>query len=157
MELVKYVSEINEEHRKCRDSMQAGLEHALRVGELLSEVKGNLKHGEFIPWVENNCEFSTRTAQTYMRVFKELPKLGNTQRVALLSLRSAVEQLTEPKETFSYENLDKEFLVAMEKISIGIEAIEKGWDKDPGGARGMLKYFRGNINVLIERIDEIKE
>jgi hypothetical protein len=42
---------------------------AFEIGKRLAAVKEALDHGEFGEWVEQNCPFSTRTAQKYMMVF----------------------------------------------------------------------------------------
>lgn len=33
-------------------------------------MKQKLAHGEFMPWVSNNCSFKRQTAQDYMKVAK---------------------------------------------------------------------------------------
>ena len=59
---------INEEHEAFQDAMRAGLQHALRAGEFLIEAKSGLPHGDWQPWVLENCVFSDRTARAYMRL-----------------------------------------------------------------------------------------
>ena len=84
---------INTEHEACRVSMQKGLEHALKAGTLLLEAKVGLPHGEWLPWLGQNCpDISERTAQNYMRLARQLPKLEpeKAQRVADLSYRDAI-------------------------------------------------------------------
>jgi hypothetical protein len=39
----------------------------MELGDLLLEVKQLVGHGRFTPWVANNCAFSLRSAQDYMR------------------------------------------------------------------------------------------
>jgi len=43
---------------------------AAELGQLLIDKKEELKHGEFKPWVEDNCDFSYRQAAKYMQVSK---------------------------------------------------------------------------------------
>jgi hypothetical protein len=83
---------IDAEHRECERSLKAGLEHALKAGQLLLEAKGAIGHGGWIAWLKKNCQVSDRLAQKYMRVARELPKLdaANTPRVADLSFREAL-------------------------------------------------------------------
>lgn len=90
-------SEISAAHMECERSLKAGLENAARVGELLAVAKEAIPHGQWETWVGENCEFSLRTAQTYMRVNRELPAVSKAQRSALLSIKSAIEVLAEPK------------------------------------------------------------
>jgi ABC-type sulfate/molybdate transport systems ATPase subunit len=63
-------AEINTEHGKFRSAFKATYQHALKVGFLLSEAKAEVGHGNWLPWVAENCAFSMRTAQTYMRIAK---------------------------------------------------------------------------------------
>ena len=43
----------------------------IEIGRRLAEVKKELKHGEWLPWLEKETEFSERTAQRYMKVYEE--------------------------------------------------------------------------------------
>ena len=83
---------INEAHRRCEEAMTTGLQHALEVGQLLVKAKNQCEHGDWKPWVRENCKFSLRTAQAYMRVERKFRYClaGKAQRVALLSLREAL-------------------------------------------------------------------
>ena len=89
---------INEEHEACQVAMRSAVEHAVRAGELLIEAKAGLAHGQWLPWLEGHCGVSERTAQAYMRLARELPKLEpeDAQRVADLPLREALKELAEP-------------------------------------------------------------
>ena len=87
---------IREEHRQFFESMNRGLEHALAAGQLLIAAKEQIKHGEWLGWLEEHCEIDERLAQKYMRVAREMPKLAekqpaNTPRVADLSFRQALD------------------------------------------------------------------
>lgn len=95
--LTKLATEINAEHQKCLGSLQTGLSHAVKVGELLMQAKALCRHGAWEPWVSENFDASLRTAQAYMRVAKRLPDLKpKAQRAALLTLREALTELAEP-------------------------------------------------------------
>ena len=76
---------INNEHFLYESAIKKGLAHAMRAGELLVEVKASLEHGEFSEWVLNNCEFSLRTAQNYMRFYINRGELAKAQETALLT------------------------------------------------------------------------
>ena len=43
----------------------------IEIGRRLNEAKELLKHGEWLPWLEKETEFSERQAQRYMKVFNE--------------------------------------------------------------------------------------
>ena len=57
------IDEIAKLHDEIYGAFKTTLEKAIRIGELLTEQKQNLKHGEFTSWVENNLPFTERTAQ----------------------------------------------------------------------------------------------
>lgn len=50
-----------------RNAVQS-VELAIDIGRHLHEAKKMVKHGEWQQWVDDNCPFSLRTAQQYMRV-----------------------------------------------------------------------------------------
>ncbi len=56
---------------------------ATATGVLLRERKRRLKHGEWLPWVENHFEGSPRTAQVYISMADEA--VPNTQPTAHLT------------------------------------------------------------------------
>jgi len=67
------------------------VQHAINAGERLIEAKATLRHGEWTPWLEQNFEFTDRTARNYMRL------AANRKRVAdLPTVREALAVLAEP-------------------------------------------------------------
>ena len=115
---------INSEHEACHASMQKGLEHALKAGTLLLEVKAGLPHGEWLPWLGKNCpEVKKRTAQAYMRLARELPKFEpeKAQRVAHLSMRDAVKYISQGVKVVA-DLQDQDIDVAFERIEQGDES-----------------------------------
>ena len=93
--LTDLAQEINKEHHLCDESLKAGLEHAMSAGKLLIRAKEQMKHGDWLNWLKENCECSERTAQAYMRVVRLLPTLpeGKAQRVADLSFREVIKEI----------------------------------------------------------------
>lgn len=91
---------INAAHRRCEDAARSAVQYAVEAGELLIQAKDQCKHGEWIPWLEDNCDFSKRTGQLYMRLAEFVPTLpSNAQHVALLPLRDIDKlQRLEPEE-----------------------------------------------------------
>lgn len=81
--------QINAAHHACVRHDKDALQFALTVGRLLKEVKDEtVDHGEFLAWIDKNCEFSVRTAQTYMKLHRYFG--GNPQHAAHLSMRQAL-------------------------------------------------------------------
>src|SRR5262245_29321870 len=98
-DLPELARRINEEHRAAGQALRAGLTHARNAGELLLEAKEKVRHGEWLPWLRDNCEVAERTAQTYMQVARNWPELeSKAQRVADLSFRDGVRLLAQAKE-----------------------------------------------------------
>ncbi len=68
-------------HEKIGNAYRTSLMDAIRIGELLTEQKEVLKHGEFIVWVEGTLSFTKQMAHKYMKVyahredFKSQPRL----------------------------------------------------------------------------------
>lgn len=64
----------------------------LSIGQRLIEAKAMLPHGEWLPWLTEQVEFSERQAQRFMRLAQEwanptaLSDLGATKALALLAL-----------------------------------------------------------------------
>lgn len=74
------------------DAKRAGGEAILTIGRCLIEAKDMLSHGEWRSWLEEQVEFSERSAQRFMRLAREwsnptaLSDLGATKALALLAL-----------------------------------------------------------------------
>ena len=89
---------INAAHDNACASVRAGLDYARQAGDALIEVKQRLTHGAFLPWVAEHTNLGARTAQGYMRLAREWPRLvasEDAQRVADLPLRGALALLAE--------------------------------------------------------------
>ena len=71
---------------------QAGMA-ILEIGKRLAEAKSQLSHGEWLPWLEEKVEFSERSAQQYIRLWKEY---GKSATVADLGVRKALVLLALP-------------------------------------------------------------
>lgn len=96
--LATLAAEILDAHNACLAAMSTALDHAKRAGDLLNSAKGQAKHGEWLPWLAANCpDISARTAQGYMRIAREWPRLqeANTKRASYFSIREALALLTD--------------------------------------------------------------
>ena len=86
------------------DAKRRGGEAILTIGRCLTEAKQTLPHGEWLPWLTEQVEFSPRTAQNFMRLAREW---SNTQALADLGAAKALTLLalpTEEREAFISEN-----------------------------------------------------
>ena len=125
-----------------RISLLCGIE----IGRRLVEAKEMLNHGEWLPWLERETEFSNSSAQRYMKLFDEYgasqqglfgpetnsPTLGNLQiskALALLSVPESdridfAEQVD--AEHISVRELEEKIREREQKI----EELRKGMDNE---------------------------
>jgi hypothetical protein len=80
----KVIDEIRLLHEQFVALSTEGIKKAFRIGELLTEQKALLQHGEWIPWIEQNMPFNRVTAANYMRLFRNKAAL-NVQGVVHLA------------------------------------------------------------------------
>jgi len=83
---------INTEHEAVCKAAMTATQHAIKCGVLLAEAKSGLSHGQWLPWLKENCELSERTTQAYMRLARRYEELDGeeAQRVADLPVRQAM-------------------------------------------------------------------
>lgn len=91
------VGEIIVLHGEIGGLLKTSLKKAIRIGELMTEQKASLKHGEFTPWIKANLPFTDRTARKYMQLY-ENRELLKTENVS--GLTGAYKLLEAPKPTF---------------------------------------------------------
>jgi len=87
--------EIVQLHGEIAGHLKMSLDKAIRIGQLLTEQKNALKHGEFQSWLEANIPFSDRTARNYMRLYRERDRI-KTEIVS--DLKGAYALLAPPSE-----------------------------------------------------------
>ncbi|TGK12817.1 DUF3102 domain-containing protein [Leptospira stimsonii] len=66
----KVAESLNQLHQSILTSGKNMIKFAIEAGELLVKKKGELKHGEFTPWIEENLSFKVRTAQRYVKIYE---------------------------------------------------------------------------------------
>lgn len=71
------VQRIIECHNGIQQSMIDALNYATEAGELLTEQKKRIGHGNFLPWLKANMPFSQKTAWNYMKLYEHQNKLEN--------------------------------------------------------------------------------
>jgi Protein of unknown function (DUF3102) len=88
-------AEIRDEVEQAEADFQSSVQHAVRAGELLIEAKGQVSHGQWLPWLEANFPYSVRSAQGYMRLAENAE---DAQRVAHLGIKGALKQIATQKQ-----------------------------------------------------------
>jgi len=71
------VEEMRTLYLDIKSAMETAYQKALRLGEMLSNVKGILPHGEFGKWIEENMNFKKSMAYKYMTLFERKEELKN--------------------------------------------------------------------------------
>lgn len=90
------LAQINQRHRTIRELASQALDHAKVAGELLLRAKERIPHGGFSQWVSQHCEFSDRTARTYMTIAESWGAISEKRkRFRNLSVRAAVKLVAE--------------------------------------------------------------
>lgn len=80
-------AEINTIKAQARDVV---CRSAIEIGRRLYEAKAIVPHGGWIAWLQENVDYSERTAQNLMRVYVEYGRNTNPQAIADLSYTQAV-------------------------------------------------------------------
>lgn len=89
MERPRTIEDITEE---ILEAKRDGGEAILTIGRCLIEAKEKLRHGEWLPWLNEQVELSERTAQKFMKLAREwsnpntLADLGASKALMLLAL-----------------------------------------------------------------------
>lgn len=86
---------IKAEHLAARAAGETFIEHAIKAGHLLIDAKAKFPHGQWLPWLEANCDISERMSQHYMRLARNIPKLtaSKAKSISDLTLTKALEHL----------------------------------------------------------------
>lgn len=143
----------------------------IEIGRRLVEAKEMLNHGEWLPWLKRETEFSERSAQNYMKVFNtygaaQLGLFGpetNTQTFADLPISKALSLLSLPeseRESFAEEvgaeTLSVRDLEALVKERTAeIEAKARKWEEQAGEYASQINDLQNDVqDALKQRNDE---
>lgn len=148
MELVKDIAaEIIKKHLQLQEQQLGTLELAISIGDMLTDTKLEIGHGQFTPWIQENLPFSIRTAQKYMSVFSKkdlFHKLGADGLNEAYLLISPV----------SEEDKD----VHVHKNPTHSDPDENGMvDVTPDDAHSQTSFrdYWGHLGPMIEKMDSV--
>ncbi len=117
------VNRINELHRGIEDKLRSSVSDAIEIGRLLTEKKQQLQHGDFLPWLKGNCNFSQDTAERYRKLYTYNNKIRSVR-----NLQEAYRQI----ETIEKQEKQSETAKAWKRVN---EYIKTG-NKPEGWRRG---------------------
>jgi hypothetical protein len=143
-------------HNEIVGYLKTSLEKAIEIGGLLTEHKETLAHGEFTPWINTNLPFTDRTAQNYMRLYRERDRL-KTESVS--DLKSAYKLLALPKK-INYQS-SRETLTLFDEDTICMRVGKEITDRcshailHPIKMDNYLDQYRGDPDICCTDILEI--
>lgn len=155
-----------------RLSLLCGIE----IGRRLTEAKEMLGHGEWLPWLERETEFSSSSAQRYMKLFDEYgasqqglfgpetnsPTLGNlpiSKALALLSVPESdrIEFAEEvDAEHISVRELEKKIQEREEQLKAAEQELKAAL-QDQEGSEKALNEARERIRELAALNEELEK
>jgi hypothetical protein len=139
------VEEINRLHGELQSLATDVRDRAIRIGELLCDMKRSLEHGKWLSWLHCNVSFSERTARNYMRVFQEGARLKSANVADLTAAYLELDKPSAESEQQSATNSDhSRFLENLRK--------ELESPKSPGVAelKKIYQFFRSNAETCRE-------
>lgn len=71
--------------------------YGIEIGRRLTEAKEMLQHGEWLPWLERETEFSSSSAQRYMKLFKEYGDRALAPELLTMPVSIAAELINVPE------------------------------------------------------------
>jgi len=85
-ELDLLASRIKTAHKSITEHTRNIVDRAIEAGEALNQAKTKLDHGQWLPWLRNNCDLSERNAQIYMQLANNKSKLKSAEAADLSTL-----------------------------------------------------------------------
>ncbi len=138
-----------------RLSLLCGIE----IGRRLAEAKEMLGHGEWLPWLERETEFSDRSAARYMKLFDEYgasqqglfgPET-NSPTLSNLPISKALALLSVP------ESDRIEFAEEVDAEHISVRELEKKIQEREEQLKAALKDQEGSEKALNDARERIRE
>ena len=125
------ISEITALHNEIVGNLRRSLDAAIRIGELLTGQKESLGHGHFTGWVKDNLPFTERTAQNYMRIYRNRDRLKSetisdlTESYKLLKGRQGIPSVRDEVQEAVKECQEiEDEVVVLDQLARGAELAE---------------------------------
>lgn len=153
MQTNDYKIKINQLHFSLINALKTPINIATEIGELLINVKAEIGQGNFLPWIEGNCDFSEDTAKRYMKLFEYNCKIRTVR-----NLQEAYKKIeTLEKQKRQTEKQHKDSLIN-ERIKTG--KIPDKWERSCDYE--YQKRFKENqdrtnrIDIAKEKMNNVK-
>jgi hypothetical protein len=90
-------TKINKLHDGILKALRKSVDQAIEIGELLTDQKATLAHGEWLPWLTANIKFAERTAQEYMGFYEHRDRLKSARCADFASARKLLKEFRKPR------------------------------------------------------------
>ena len=117
------ILDLNILHKNIESKLKSTVQDAIMAGEILTKVKDDLPHGEFLPWIEKNCVFKRLTAERYMNLYEYKSKL-----ITVNNLPDAYNQVKKLESAKKQTDNQKAFKRVQEYKKTGVKP--EGWRKN---------------------------
>lgn len=155
------IEEINYLHQEITSLIHNAVMKGIRIGEVLSAIKEELKHGEFTDFVESNCNFKPRMARNYMRLYQYRDtiksSLENHEAMGLkeaLALANENQNGKEEPKTATgcrFESEYESFLAETKAINQQIRSLQKKPEPD----KKEINQLKEDLKQLIDLLNAI--
>jgi hypothetical protein len=123
--------------------MRSTVADAIRAGEILAKIKSQLSHGNFIPWIKANCNFSERTAYNYIGLHSHSSKIAT-----VANLQEAYKQV---------ETLEAQaHMSEKKKADLRVNSFLKTGEKPEGWRRGTDDKLADEEKKYRERMSKMQ-
>ncbi len=92
VELERLGVTIRDHHERTQAAFGAAVQEAILCGKALTAAKAKVKHGEWLPWLKANVEFTSQTASGYMRLAEHAAQIEGAPSISV-----ALKQLAAPR------------------------------------------------------------
>ena len=157
MYILATYKELNDLHQQIEGKLRSTVQDAIRAGEILTGVKDKLAHGEFLPWIEQNCVFSERTAHRYLQLYKYRDKT-----VRLADLHDAYKQVKQLETAENHSERQKSYqrVQSYKKTGVKPDGWKRGTDdaivKEEQDRDERIRRFKEQANVESKKSEEQK-
>lgn len=128
---------------RCGSILDGAVQHAIRAGSALVEVKFRVGHGKFLAWLRENFRGSEDTAGRYMKIFKNKDKLlSNSASMRNLSVNGCLKLLSKGGADANHEETDGDEWYTPENFMDCVREFLGKIDLDPASSEDAQKIVR---------------
>lgn len=130
----------------------------VRAGKIYTQMKEQLDHGEWIPWIEKNSPFSRYTVARYMRIYENREKLkcaSVTHFTEALALISDGKKKDSKNESDSYLKKAKALPKAQEESEESAEEEQEESSPEEQESARSEEEIKEGIRMAIDELSKL--